>query len=730
MGIFSDETIVSVAVSNTSLVDTEDFPNTVADAVRAAIFREEDISVHVQAAILTNFSADVKKYLNYGKLYYYRGLPTAEGRFYYIEPADIVAAIESEEGQPVTVLSTQIANRPVTSEAYEYLQDTYGWTDLVNEVTFGSKVYNVFSIRYTGYQPCDAPTIENLLDVAFCIPIPARFTITYREVGNPTNERVEYYNYGEGGGNRYNVRYHYTANSKTDVRYWTYKVKDNTYPELDADGKVNPIEGTYYPIAAIRENFKNVNSDTSSEAYITTNRLLKKLQLDINQLTDAVMESPQRKEIHSAFINISLNLETEVEESNQYLFSFFRNLNFISSVTAAIFKAATRNDEYFATGNLYRIEEAKYNTKIEYDYITLNNVIGDLGPIGTIVKSKEIIPEVLPELPPFPLPEDFDPGPYIPQKINFTFEMQISDTRKEIITIYNLRITTQIKGDRTTTGEELYVPVQVEFLTPFSALAEERILLDAMTLTIYAYDEQNLSWYESGFFQFVVFAIAVAFTVYSLGQDGGTAIGAALTAASSTGSYSLLVTLLVDVLVSISLNYAILWLSEEIGGFLGVALIFAAYIYLPTQYGGGGGSVKGMPFAESLVKATSSVLTIETKNIQEDLLSLQEEAVDFESKVESREEEIEKAQELLGNNDAISDPLYEFNVGIYFPPEETPQNFYDRTLNFDPGSLTLEAVNAYVESALTLPEADYGIANLVGTAPTEDNLNNSGWFTA
>ena len=82
MGVFSGETQVSIQVVNTSFVDTEDFPNTVADAVKAAIFRNEDITVHIQTAILTNFSRDVNKYLRYGKNYYYRGLPIAEGNFY------------------------------------------------------------------------------------------------------------------------------------------------------------------------------------------------------------------------------------------------------------------------------------------------------------------------------------------------------------------------------------------------------------------------------------------------------------------------------------------------------------------------------------------------------------------------------------------------------------------------------------------------------------------------
>jgi len=691
VGWFSDSTEKYVQVSNSKLFDPEDFPNTLRDAISTAIFGNEDIVTHLQLASLTNFSAKGRSYLNYGENKYYRGLPTSTSSFYDVDDQAVIDVIEAIEGGPITLLTASIVTVVQDYEGYEYLQDTYGWSEKVNELTEGGTVYNLRGVDYYFKESCDDE--EN----PECSTPPARFKFRLEEKLNPGNFYDLYVDHSEGYGQRYNISYHLDSNPADDVVYWTYIISEGTYPTLDAPPPF-AIDGTFYPIAVIRNGWRNVNKIPGSNEAIQTTRLLDKIQLDLDLLTDAIMENPNAADVYSAFITLSLDMSTEVPESIFYLYKFFRELSFVSTITKEAYESGSGG--WFWYGNNFTVHEATFNKQISYSYVDLITVNAVFGNVGDVQKEKT------------------DSNDWI-------IKHQISETHYEQLEIKNLTSQTVIAGEYEWTDTVL-IPLKFETLQELNNLNEEIVLLDSLHLCIYAYHEEEVAWYVNNpFFDFLLIVAAIAITIYSAGT--ATTLFKAIALAIGTGNYVIAVLLIGKIFLAIAINYAILWIAGELTGIGRIIFLVLAYFYLPINLGGAGGSVQGLPFAEAALRFTSSILQVEVEDIQVELKELQYETEEFDAELQSRQEELETARDLLGSENYAFDPLFILDIGIYYVPNESPEGFYERTLNFDPGSITLEAVDLYVDAALKLPETNQGFGNLLG------NINEQGstdWFTA
>ena len=332
MGIFSDSTEKYVQVANSKIFDSTQFPNTLRDAVNTAIYKNEDITTHLQIASFTNFTANARKYVRYGESTYYRGFPSSTSSYYDVDRQEIIDIIETDEGANITLLTATIVEVVSEYEGYEYLQDTYGWSIKVNELTHLSTVYNLVDIDYEFKEHCDDEEDPE------CTTPNARFKFNLSEKASPTTFLVLYVDHPEGNGQRYNVSYHLDTNPADDIVYWTYIISEGTYPQLDSPAPF-PIDGTFYPIAVLRKGWRNINATPTTEDYITTKKLLDIIKLDIDTLTDALNESQSIADVLHAFITLSLDMDTEVAESISYLFSFFRELFFLSTITKAAYIA-------------------------------------------------------------------------------------------------------------------------------------------------------------------------------------------------------------------------------------------------------------------------------------------------------------------------------------------------------------------------------------------------------
>ena len=136
----------------------------------------------------------------------------------------------------------------------------------------------------------------------------------------------------------------------------------------------------------------------------------------------------------------------------------------------------------------------------------------------------------------------------------------------------------------------------------------------------------------------------------------------------------------------------------------------AAIFAMPTKFGGMGGSLDGLPWAETLMKSVMATMDHLNKELMTGLTDVAEEFEDLTKAMEERAQEFEDAEDLIGKA-LISNPLYMLSAAFYFDPTETPAKFFDRTLQTNAGVLTLDAVEYYVENTLRLPEANAPLSN-------------------
>ena len=438
----------------------------------------------------------------------------------------------------------------------------------------------------------------------------------------------------------------------------------------------------------LREGWRNTNSNTATEAYITTKKLLNTIGLDIDELTDAIKESPSITDIYSAYVTLSIDIATELPESILYLFKFFRELAFLSTITKEAYEAGVGAGSFFSwfnPANSFTVNESVFNKQISYSYVDLEIIDGVFGNVGDVEKVRTGSLCIL--------------------------KHQISEVQYEVIEIKNLRSRTIIGGEVPEVTSQILIPLKFDIVQSLNNFDEEKVLLDSIHLCIYAYHEEEIEWYQSSFFKFLLIAGSIFIAVFT-GQYE--LVGLALSGAAA-GSYWLLIGLITEILAIVAINYTILWLAEELGLDITAALLIISYVTFTVYTGGlGTGEMAYLPFAEGMLKAASSIIMIEAQEIQLELEELKYESEIFDEELQNRQEELENARDLLGSENYAFDPLFILNIGIYFDPKETPDTFYERTLNFDPGSLTLEAVDVYVEAALTLPKVDQGFENLIG----------------
>jgi len=501
--------------------------------------------------------------------------------------------------------------------------------------------------------------------------------------------------------------------------YWIYDIESNAtddpyYPEL-VTVEETPYVAEFYPIALLRTNFRDTNREKLDdngdpyyvypELYASVKKLLGKIDVDADAIIDSISENKDIDDIKDAFILFALDLAVKNETCNDYLYRFFKDLEPKSGVGKLRYEAAKEADK-IAPVNVFEIRESNYNTKIYYNYIESRTVVGSIGDKGTVTKTITKLSNTV-----YNPPYDDDGNnltyyrgiTYLNSYV--TFKYQATEGSYEELIIRGLKSYTRIGGENTTIylgGKSAFlIPINTVILSKFSGLKEEVILFLALKMTIYTYHEEKVKWYQSSFFKIFVTVIMVVIAIYT-GYFDPEAFAAMLAGQSTT---AVLVTLLKKVLVSFAINYAVSWIASKIGGLGGLLFSMAVMFVMPTQFGGMGGSMKGLPWAENLMKAVMSTMGNMNKEMALEMADIADEFADLSKSIQERAEEFEEAEAMLAYGN-ISNPLYMLNAAFYFDPNETPSSFFDRTLQTNAGVVSLDAIEYYADNMLRLPEAN------------------------
>lgn len=178
-------------------------------------------------------------------------------------------------------------------------------------------------------------------------------------------------------------------------QYFIYQLGKGTYPTLDALASNEDLVAPYYPSIPLRVNNVDMTNGAKKDTpkYKTSEKLLKKVGVKLDEVADAVRTNPQIGDIDFAFITFGVMLNTTTQEGQRYLYRFFEHLRSISKPNTLTktpwttwFAAVTNNQAAIAPEvNVLEIYSTKdrannHDIKIQWDYIDTTLKTGVIKP--------------------------------------------------------------------------------------------------------------------------------------------------------------------------------------------------------------------------------------------------------------------------------------------------------------------------------------------------------------
>ena len=285
----------------------------------------------------------------------------------------------------------------------------------------------------------------------------------------------------------------------------------------------------------------------------------------------------------------------------------------------------------------------------------------------------------------------------------YYYRKQITTQLYEEIQVSSLRRTYNIDGSNSTTNN--MIPLDHAITRHYSIPEREQLYARSLHYVFNSRQETKIKWYQQGWFGTVLIGIAVVWTIWSMGSDGGSAFGAAIAAGTATAvdiAIAIAIMALEYVVVKVVAKLFVKLLGPEFA--LALAVVAAAY-GMYSGYGATAGSMDSM-LAQNLLSVSNSMISEVSAGYKKDLELLKKEGEEFNLFAQAKMDELEKIQEELEGSRLLS-PFTLFG--------ESPDAYFNRTVHAgNIGVLGISAIENYCSMALRLPEltqtVDFGQA--------------------
>lgn len=680
MGIFSKKRKVSVGVTAVRMADKVQNPYT--QAILSSVLANKKVNETFKAEALKGFYSKSEAFYKFGKNHYVNGLPEGFKTYTEINKVSIGEVLTRIFSVNTNVLYASISFGDYIYFGHVDLQVHFLYnpaTKLINKppvaYPLGTKV-KVLSIDMNEGNYTLSVEIEKTPLVPGD-PIPPKEYTTYTRSYWYNNDKTYLH-----------VRYQLPSDQlEGTFRYWYYEVLSETYPEIDKilqDSYTSP----FYPLVPIRQNKVNV-VDTVNKDNIT--KMLNKLGVELSSITDAIMNTSDGNDpskIDECFIGMFANLDTTCNATKRYLWEFFAAQYQQQRVSKTVF------DSWYANKNsgdtpqeALTIEEHDFNIRLLWNYIHVESKAGSVGKIGTTTIGRTTAPRYI--------LDNFD---FEESKLVLT--KQVSENVVSEITVHGLEhivdvyegtlySTTLADLDDEDRKYGFFIPLDRNIIKNVPFIERTELMMDSLTLVLYAVQISYVKWYQRGFFKVLVTVAMIVIAIY-------------------TGQYELLFTegltwataiaIATSIVVNIILMEGLQLVIGVIGGELGAILAVATAIYAFTSPNP---NLFGITDPKILLQA--STMTIEASNrvIADDFRDLLGNLEDLTKSITEKQKEIEEAYSLLGSNKIDYFDLRK--GGFYFNPNEQPLDFFQRTVhNKNPGVVSYELISYFYENALKL----------------------------
>ena len=708
MGLFSGGTRIYTATQTLNLV--EDTPDVVQQSVVSSLVGNTDIATDLNNTMLNLLKADMKRYYKYGRDHYTSGLPTGKLKALSVDTDLLYPVIGTlqpiPEGTELKIVNASLDTPyPLRFTIHMYLQDKCEYNSSTGELGENPWVPNTGIVDY---EKSIINKSEQTLKLNFYYaesintfegPEIVRRNKYITVPLDPIYGDKEYY---------YSVVYTYIdpVALLPDIytyRHWTYRLGTGTLPTLDTLPS-NALDSQFFPVVPLRLNNTSMTSGSAvdTEQYKTARKMLKKIDLSIEELDKGVNENPDVKDIDHAYVVMAIDPRSETPEAAEYLYRFFSGLQSSAKYTKEdfdVWKASLdqsggdpRDQPFSAKStppvNILEFKSKTWDTEINFYYIHASLNAGVMCPVGeyksTFTGDLSMIEE-----------DGFD---YDDPSGGIHLYYQISANSYSYLYVAGLSQTVGMYGakDHVTTltsaeEEVILIPLAYDILNQMGNLPANTLCYESLKIAFHAYEKVKLKWYQTGFFKFVIIVVAVAISIYT-GQFELVA------AAISAGAVATMVLIAKAIVISLAMKYAFKFVADKLGvGFAALVAAVAVAYGLSGEMGG-----LDLPMADSVLAVTGPMFegigefqAAELKGIQADMAQF---TADYESKLEA----IKEKWELMDNGPQLFDP-FKIYTSVDMPYFESPSQYIGRKTTSNVEDICgYNAIASYVDNALDL----------------------------
>lgn len=762
MGLFGSETKVTVATSFNRVIEDRLLPNSVKTGTIKGIFTEGgQLIENIMEGLVSSIGSKGERLYRYGKTKYPYGAPTS--KVYKSTQANSItkAVLQQLEGR--SVVSEYLQYGPLNRQhwGWQTLFNSYGYKPDTNELLSlstvkGLPVYledmqvliaqgNLANLTGTAFEQWGAgassgytplrPYSDGTSKEQTPIAVDSQVTNDYLKVTyvwqSPEGIQRDFFTIPmpviEGPAEYVQVRYYYTTPNTgasqgggtlppiRHTKFFTYRIGEDTFPDLDNlfTSEFDEL-GSFFPWGYFRYNKQATSTDPRTTEYKAASRFMRYLGLDYKEVTKAVNSNPQVDSVDSAMLMMLVPSVSDDPTESQYRFEFFKGL-YIQTGSVAVNGApdvkaseGLSRISQLLSGNTASprismvIKDTRFSTSLNMSGIYRRLVPGNIGKVGSfssfegsVTREHSAVNYGAPD-------ESGQPAETVvtwttSEKAHY-YRHQMSETIYEEIQVTGLRSTFLVGGSHTTTNT--MIPVDHSISEKFSLPERERLYARSLHYVFNSKQETEVEWYQQSWFGELLIVIAVVWTIFSMGSDGGTGLGAAIAAGTATLEM-IVVAIVVAAIEYLVINLVAKLFVKLLGPEFALlfAVVLAAYGMMST-YGGAEG-VAGAPWAKDLLSLSNSIISKTGESYSKALVGLQEEADQFNLFAQNKIDELKKIQDELEGTRILS-PFVLFG--------EHPTDYFNRTIHSgNIGVMGIDAITNYCDIALTLPKLNQTI---------------------
>lgn len=763
MGIFSRKKVISVASQTFNLSGDDEQTNFLRKTINSAVMGGVDIAATLQGSYLNGMGIKIDQSYRYARDYSPTGLPEGRIGFGTLNQTEVMAVLSSlNAGKLVVLVMSDFGSVDLSYWTEEYITNTYNWDE--DHGGFGNPPPGVntnstfnYSIDNSGkvtINYLDGETILYTEDVTFpSVHLEGQYyQVIYRvrEAGTPT-VTVEERDYqigdvdGETTTNTTNNdfgEYTYTETTvKTEVdmillktkitttvtidtlsrkKYFMYEAGIGTYPSLDSILDDDVAESDYYPIVPLRVwNIDWTNADNVPPDEFKANKaILRRIGVNLSKLGDKLNANPDVGDIDHAFFVMGISLNSKYKSSIAYLHDYFKYLaqrspsgktDYVTWFAAnASSSGSISNTAPKPPVNNLKLRQEPYDVTISYQYASFVVKTGSIGTEGTITREKGTAAAIT-------IINEFDESTELTADVSVIFfRKQISATQYEEVEMCGLNHINHIyKGHNVDTSgwtslddldnESFLIPLCHSIVVNMNLVDRTQMTFDCLHLVANSYQETKLKWYQSSWFKIVLIAIVIVISVISAGSlaSGAAAAASAATAAGTSAALAVAIYLGTQIAIGIAIGVAVQQIAKHVSPEIGLAIAVIALAYGISSQSGAGGS-KGLPYASEVLQLVPAVTKGVNSRLQDDMQEIMKEMRLQTEQYEDKMEQIKEAMNALNGNQDIS--VEDLTQAGYLNLFENAQTFFARTMLQNPGVLSLNTIQDYITTMVSLPD--------------------------